>query len=139
VASTRDDVQRLRAIYDGFNAGRLLDPSDVTPDIEFRQPDELGGGEGVYHGPEGFARGVQELLDVFDEFRVVPEQFFVAGPDVVAFVRLQGTAKQSGVPIDAAFAHVVRFRDDRIERFFALADREAAVQQLGVDLEPISD
>ena len=126
-------------MYDTFNAGRL-DPTTLAPDVEFRQPDELGGGEGVYHGPEGFARGVQELLDVFDEFRIAPEKFFVAGPDVVAFVRLQGTAKQSEVPIDAAFAHVVRFRDDGlVERFFAFADRDAAVQQLGVDLEPISD
>ena len=138
MASARD-VQRLRAIYDGFNAGRLLDPSGVTPDVEFRQPDELGGGEGVYHGPEGFARGVQELVDVFDEFRVVPEEFFVSGPDVVAFVRLQGRARQSGVPIDAPFAHVVRFRGGQVERFVAFADRNAAVEELGLDLQPISD
>src|SRR2546423_121100 len=34
----------------------------------FRQPDEIGGGGGVYHGRDGVVRGVQQLLDVLTSF-----------------------------------------------------------------------
>src|SRR5271168_4481734 len=86
------NVERLRALYDAFNTSKLIDPEWLTSDVEFKQPDELGGGEGVYHGREGFARGVQELLDVFADFRADPERFIDAGEYIVAYVRLSGRA-----------------------------------------------
>jgi ketosteroid isomerase-like protein len=129
---SEDNVQRLRAAYETFNADKRIDAEGLTPDVEFRQPDALGGGEGVYRGRDGFARGVQELLDVFEEFRIEPEEFFVAGATVVAFVRLQGRARQSGVPIDAPFAHVVRFRGEQVELWHAYSDRDEALKAAGL-------
>src|SRR5271167_1554433 len=111
---SQDNLERLRETYKNF-AKDGLDMNPMTADIEFRQPDEIGGGEGVYHGHEGVIRGVQELQEVFDDVDAVPEKFFVTGPYIVVFVRLCGRAKRSGVPIEAPFAHVWRFRGEQVD------------------------
>src|SRR3954453_8155627 len=75
---SQENVDRLRVAYERFGTdGLTMDL--LTDDVEFRQPDEIDGGEGVYHGRHGVVRGVQQLLDVFDELRAEPEEFFVAG------------------------------------------------------------
>jgi SnoaL-like polyketide cyclase. len=90
---SKQNVERLRAIYEAFNASKQIALELLTPDVEFTQP-EIG--ENVYHGREGVARGVQELFDVFEDIRAEPEEFFVAGSEVVVFVRLSGRARGSG-------------------------------------------
>ena len=82
---SEENVEMLRAAYEGWNAGKGFDPELLTPDVEFIQP-EIGDAD--YHGREGVARGIDELTTVFDEVRAEPEDFFVAGPHVVVFVRL---------------------------------------------------
>ena len=105
---SQENVDRLRVAYERFGTdGLTMDL--LMDDVEFRQPDEIGGGEGLYHGRDGVVRGVQQLLDVFDELRAEPEEFFVAGDYVVVFVRLRGRGKGSGVTLDEPQAHVWRF------------------------------
>jgi ketosteroid isomerase-like protein len=113
---SQENVERLRAIYEAFNASKQIDLELLTPDVEFTQP-EIG--ESVYHGREGVARGVQELFDVFEDIRAEPEEFFVAGSEVVVFVRLSGRARGSGVPVEFPLAHVFRFRGAQVDRWHA--------------------
>jgi hypothetical protein len=54
---SRQNVERLRKAYKVFNATKQVDVELVTADVEFIQPDQLGGGQGVYHGREAFVRG----------------------------------------------------------------------------------
>jgi ketosteroid isomerase-like protein len=97
---------------------------------EFRQP-EIG--EVEYHGREGVARGIEELPDVFDDVRAEPEDFFVAGPHVVVFVRLSGVARGSGVAVELALAHAFRFRGEQVDRWHAYADRAEALKAVGME------
>jgi ketosteroid isomerase-like protein len=127
------NVERLRAFYDAFNTSKLINPEWLAADVEFKQPDELGGGQGVYHGRDGFARGVQELLDVFEDFRADPEDFLEAGAYIVAYVRLSGRARASGVPFDDPYAHVVRFRGEQIDLWHAYSDRRDALKAVGLE------
>ena len=131
---SQENVERLRRIYEGFNAGRR-DSGVLAADVEFMQPDELGGGRGVYYGVEGFDRGLRELTETFDDFHIEPERFIDAGDRVVAFVRLQGRARQSGVPVDAAFAHVVAFRSGLVVKWHAYAHRGEALNAVGLSEE----
>jgi ketosteroid isomerase-like protein len=126
------NVERLRAFYEAFNSSKLINPEWLALDVEFKQPDELGGGEGTYHGREGFARGVQELLDVFEDFRADPEGFIDAGYYIVAYVRLSGRARVSRVPFDDPYAHVVRFRGEQIDLWHAYAERDEALKAVGL-------
>jgi ketosteroid isomerase-like protein len=119
--------------YENFNAQGSLPFDLMTDDIEFRQPDQLGGGEGAYHGREGVARGLSELFDVFDGVSCWTEGFIQADDYIVVFVRLCGCAKLSGVPIDAPFAHVWRFRDEQVDLWHAYTDRREALKAVGLD------
>jgi ketosteroid isomerase-like protein len=127
------NVERLRAFYEAFNTSKLINPEWLAADVEFKQPDELGGGQGVYHGRDGFARGVQELLDVFEDFRADPEDFLEAGAYIVVYVRLSGRARASGVPFDDPYAHVVRFRGEQIDLWHAYSDRRDALKAVGLE------
>ena len=127
------NVERLRAFYEAFNTSKLINPEWLAADVEFKQPDELGGGQGVYHGRDRFARGVQELLDVFEDFRADPEDFLEAGAYIVVYVRLSGRARASGVPFDDPYAHVVRFRGEQIDLWHAYSDRRDALKAVGLE------
>jgi ketosteroid isomerase-like protein len=129
-----ENVERLRVAYEVFKATKRVDTGAMTPDVELIQPDGLGGGAGVYHGPEAFVRGIQELTDTFDDFRVEPEEFFDLGDRVLAFVRLRGRARGSDVPIDGPFAHVVTFRGGLISSWHAYADRNEALVAVGLSV-----
>ena len=125
-----DHVERLRKTYESF-ASEGLDLKLFTEDVEFKQPDELGGGKGDYHGRDGVQRGIEELMDVFDDVEAVPERFIESGDCVIVLVSLRGTVKRGGVPINAPFAHVWKFRGDRVAMWHAYADREQALKLLG--------
>jgi ketosteroid isomerase-like protein len=126
---SQENVERLREIYAAFNASRQIDLEVLTADVEFTQPEV---GETVYHGRDGVARGVQELLDVFEDVRADPEEFFVAGSQVVVFVRLSGRARGSGVPVEFPLAHVFRFRGALVDQWHAYADRREALEAVGL-------
>src|SRR3954454_16393744 len=116
---SQENVEILRAAYENWNAGKF-DRELLTADVEFTQP-EIGDAD--YHGREGVARGIDELTDVFDEVRAEPEDFFIAGPHVVVFVRLSGVAKGSGVPVEFPLAHLFRFRGNKIALWHTFTDR----------------
>jgi ketosteroid isomerase-like protein len=127
---SQENVELLRAAYEGWNAGKGFDPELLTPDVHFTQP-EIGDVE--YHGREGVARGIEELTSVFDDVRAEPEDFFVEGPHVVVFVRLSGVARGSGVAVELPLAHVFRFRGKQIDRWHTYAERDEALKAVGVD------
>ncbi len=127
---SQENVELLRAAYETFNVSKRVDPELMTTDVEFRQPEV--GGDVVYHGRDGVARGIQVLVDVFDDVRTEPEEFFVAGAEIVVFVRLSGRARESGVPVDGPFAHVFRFRGEQVDRWHTYADRREALEAVGL-------
>jgi ketosteroid isomerase-like protein len=131
-AVSHENVERLRRSYEAFNVSGSVDLDLWDTDVEYIQTAEVGAGETVFHGRDGVAEAVGELTEAFEDFRVEPERFFDLGDRVLAFVRLRGRAKQSGVPIDAPFAHVATFRGTRITHWHAYARREEALQSVGL-------
>jgi ketosteroid isomerase-like protein len=129
---SQDNVERMRQGYEVFNATSEVDLDLWAPDVEYIQTAEVGAGETVFHGREGVARAVGELTDVFEDFWVDPERFFDLGDRVVAFVRLRGRARGSGVPIDSTVAHVATFRGAQITRWRAYARQEEALEAEGL-------
>ena len=129
---SQENVELLRRSYEGFNVTREVDADLWATDIEYIQTADVGAGETVFYGREGVARAVAELTDAFEGFRVEPERFFDLGDRVLAFVRLRGRARGSGVPIDASFAHVATFRGSEITHWRAYADRAEALQAVGL-------
>jgi len=127
---SQENVEMLEAVYAAFNAGGGIDLELLTPDVEFTQPEV---GESAYFGREGVERGVKELLDTFENVQAVPEEFFVAEPHIVVFVRLSGRARGSGVPVEFPLAHVFRFRGNLVDQWHAYPDRHKALKAVGLE------
>jgi ketosteroid isomerase-like protein len=127
-----ENVERLQAMYDAFNLDKDFDLEFLTPDVEFRQPDEIGGGDGVYHGREGVARGLKSLVEIFGDVRAEPEEFFDAGTSIVVFVSLSGQVRGSSARVEAPFAHIWRFRGEQVDQWHVYPDRQQALQAVGL-------
>ena len=97
------------------------------PDVEIvspsSYPDTPGSG---YRGAEGMLRWVQRLDEIWDDWRFEAECFLNAGDRVVAFVRVSGSAKQSGAALTISTAHVLTLRDGRVTRTISGSRRSSA-------------
>jgi ketosteroid isomerase-like protein len=126
------NVERLRRSYEAFNVSQEPELDLWASDIEYIQTADVGAGETVYRGREGVAQAIGELTDAFEGLRVEPEEFFDLGDRVLAFVRLRGRARRSGVPIDQRFGHVATFSGSEITHWHAYARREEALEAVGL-------
>jgi ketosteroid isomerase-like protein len=72
------------------------------------------------------------MAETFADLELVVEERFDVGDQVVAFVRLRGRARTSGVPIDAPVAHVVTCRGDLIAKLEVTAYRDEALRSVGL-------
>ena len=104
-----DDVDRLRAGYHAFNR-RDFDSflADIEPDAEWwvdALPEPI-----LFKGREGARRYCEQLSDAFEEWNAHPEEFLVAGDEIVA----RGTVTVG--KLTAPFVHVWKIRDGRAAR-----------------------
>jgi ketosteroid isomerase-like protein len=122
LATARDESAR-RAIYAEF----------VHPDAEFVPPASYPDIEQSYRGVEEVLRFQQQIDEVWDDWRTDAERIFDAGDRVVVFVRVSGTAKQSGAPVAISTAHLLTVKDGRITRMEIFLDRREALKAVGLE------
>lgn len=127
-----ENVEQLRRSYEAFNMTGMVDLEIWATDVEYVQTADVGAGETVVRGREGVAQAIGELTDAFEGLRVEPERFVDLGDRVLAFVRLRGRARRSGVPVDSSFAHVATFRGSEITHWQAFARRDDALEAVGL-------
>src|ERR1700752_991289 len=86
---------------------RDLLPADVEIDMSRRVFNPA-----VYHGIAGLRRLNDEIRDVWEEFRVVPEQFIDAGDRVVVLETSHARGRGSGVELETeTYATIWTLRD----------------------------
>ena len=130
---SQKNVEIVRRFYEGFNRSGRPELDILDPEVVWYQPDEIGGGEGSYHGREGVLRAVGEMHATFDHFQAVPEEFIQVGGDrVVVLARHGGTGRGSGVHVDAPVGHVLRLRDGKVIEWRAYLDRGEALKAAGL-------
>jgi uncharacterized protein len=123
--------------YEAFNRGDIEASLDVLhPEIEWHTYIVPGPGGGTYHGHDGVRELWADARRIFGEFKNVPEQVFDAGDRVVAFVRVEGVGRESGVAVTARIAHVYSFRDGMVCCVESFEDREEALRVAGIEAEP---
>ena len=86
---------------------------------------------GVFHGHDGVRHWRSLTNEVFDELHFSPEEI-VEAPDgrVLAICRVRARGRESKVPVEMPFAHVIEVRDGNIVAFrmySQVADARAAV------------
>lgn len=119
-----ETARRLYTAFEEADGPALV--ALLHPDFEGEVTDGLPEGwGGSYRGPE------QMLLECWGqvfaklETRPVPSEYLQADDGrVVVLGRYLGSARDSGRPHDAVFAHVLRFDEDRISGLVQITDSQ---------------
>lgn len=116
-------VNTVRNIYAAFARG-AFPRAALDPNVEWIEPDvpDLWF-SGAHHGVDAVISDVmQPTAERFDDFRLQCDEFLDAGERVVVTGRFLGRGKDTGIELDAAFAHIWTLRDDKVVRFQGYAD-----------------
>ncbi len=88
----------------------------------------------VYRGIDGLTRLNEEIRDVWEEFRVAPEQFIDAGDRVVVIETIHARGRGSGVELDARrSATIWTLRDGQVTRVQIGFDPQEALKAVGLE------
>lgn len=125
-------VDIVRRSYEAFALDDLdAVMADMHPDIVWHQAQGLPHG-GVYHGLQEVRRAIFDPLDEqwWDEFTATPDEFLVAGGEVVVLGRYRGVAKGTGKRLDVPFVHVWTVEGELAIRFRQFLDTAGWVEAL---------
>jgi ketosteroid isomerase-like protein len=129
---SQENVEVARRTYEAFGRGdvpAVLENFD--PAVEWHAAEGLPWG-GQHDGPQDVAENVfGAVMAAVDGFALDVERFLDSGEYVVALGRYSGTGKQSGKPLDAAFAHVWELGDGKLKRFLHYTDTARFNEALG--------
>jgi ketosteroid isomerase-like protein len=112
VEEERQNAENVIRGHAAFNEG------DVEGALRFISPEyelhpAVGGaftGEAIYRGHDGFRRYIEEIKDVFEEFRLEPRTIATCGEWTVVDVEVTAQGHASGVAIDTEMTMIYRSR-----------------------------
>lgn len=130
--SESEEIAALRDAYAAFNRNDIAATvAALDPHIEWTEPAEFPGG-GTYHGHAGVIAYLSQSREGWAEGSSQPEEFIVAGDNVIVFVYARVRPKGSAEWRETRLADVFTFRDGKAIRMRAFADRQEALEWAGV-------
>jgi uncharacterized protein len=125
-----DTVQSyLRAFAEG-NLDAVFAVSD--PACELQVSDAYFDAPRTYRGHQGMRELFAAQAEVFDPFRLEPEEFLDAGDRVLVIARAGGLARRSGVEVMGRFGHLWTVRDGKIVHFKEFKDPAEGLAAAGL-------
>jgi hypothetical protein len=121
-------VRLAKETYRLFQEEDLAFFDRLDPDIEWHVTDTLPKG--------GDLHGIDEVIDhleaVNEDFQGMPEpeEFIPAGDRVLILGTWRGRAKETGIQVEAPFAHLGRWRDGRLVDFRNYIDSAKVLRAL---------
>jgi ketosteroid isomerase-like protein len=130
---SRENVDIVRRGYEALAGGRI-DFETLDPEIEWRGPREFPDLAEPRYGHEGVRQYMAKLSEVFDEYRMVAEEFIDAGGDqVLVFSREGGSGRGSGAKVQThPTAHLWTIRDGKAVRMQSYWERADALEAVGL-------
>ena len=128
---SEENVEVVRRIYDAFAEGdfaRALEEGE--PDFEWIPPEQDI--QGPVQGLGNLRRFLEDQNEAFEDFRVEAEELKVRGDQVLAFIRVSGRGRGSGVEFDIRAANLWTFRGGRLIRGQVFPEREKALEAAGL-------
>jgi ketosteroid isomerase-like protein len=128
-------VRELMALRErALESGEPITHTDLlAPDFEIDMSRQVFN-PAVYRGIDGLARLNDEIRDVWEEFRVVPEQFIDAGDRVVVMEKVRGRGRSSGVEVETqTHATIWTLRDGRVTRVQVAVDPNEALKAVRLE------
>ena len=96
--------------------------------FELLPPPTYPEGAQVLRGRAGLKRWIAITKEIWDEWRLMAERFFVAGDQVVVLVRVIAQGHVIGVRLDRETAHIWDIADGRVTRCEVFLDRSEALR-----------
>lgn len=127
-------VRDVMALRDRLGeSGEDPSPSElIAPDAEIDMSRRVFN-PARYHGIDGWGRLIAEIREVWEEFRVSPEQFIDAGDRVVVIETIHARGRGSGVVLDGRrSAAIWTLRDKQVTRVQIGFDPQEALQAVGL-------
>ena len=128
---SQENVKVVRRGYEHFNGSGEVDYSVLDPEVVYdlsrRTFDPL-----VFRGYEGVGEFLRLIREQWGSRRMEPQDLIDAGDKVVAYVRLVGVGRRSGVETMANAAHVWTFREGKIVRLTVFQTMEEALEAIGL-------
>ena len=117
------NLETVKGAYDAFATGDIPHVLGVLdPNVEWTEAEGTPYA-GTYHGPEAVLNGVFVRLGTeWEGFQAKPEDFVDGGDKIVAQGWYEGTFRQSGKSMRAAFAHVWSFKGGKVEKVVQYTD-----------------
>jgi uncharacterized protein len=130
---SEENVENLRSFLEAFAEGNLEAVfAACDPGIELEVSDAYFDAPRTYHGHAGMQELFVAQAEVFDPFRLEPEEFLDAGDQVVVMARAGGLARASGVEVLDRFGHVWTVRGGKIVHFKEFKDPDEALEAAGL-------
>jgi ketosteroid isomerase-like protein len=122
-------VRRILTTRPGEILAALLDPA-VRLDLSERVFNPA-----VYEGYEGIVRWFAEVDDVWETYRMQPEEFVDRDDVVVVLARERGRGTGSGVEVERDLTLLCRLCAGRVSEIRLYRDREQALHAAGLETE----
>jgi ketosteroid isomerase-like protein len=129
-----EDLEAVRRSYEAFNRGDLEAwlgwfSADATWQAAREDPDAA-----LHSGLDEIRRYAEGWIEAYEGLRCEPQEIIEGGRGYVVWVRVTGTGRSSGIPLDMEQAQVMTVRDGRIagtHEYFDRAEALAVVGQAG--------
>ena len=130
---SQENVEIIRRGYEAFAEGRVAF-EHLDPEIAWHGPREFPDLAGPCHGHDGVRRYMETLSEVFDDYRMVPEEFIDAGANLVlVFSREGGSGKGSGAAVQThPTGHLWTIRDGMAVQMESYWERSEALEAAGL-------
>jgi ketosteroid isomerase-like protein len=127
------NVEIVKRAIDAFSRRDVdLAATFATTDFEWF-PAMLGTVErGSYQGREGVGQNLRDVLETWEELRVLPDEFRDLGNRVLMLGRMEGRGLASGVPVDAPIGMVFECHGGKISRIRSFLDQAEALRAAGL-------
>jgi ketosteroid isomerase-like protein len=129
---SQENVEIVHRLYDAFNRRdweAALSSASATLEWE---TDPRHPNAGVYRGHEAVRQLLEDLEAPFEETVMEPEELFTRADQVVELVRIRRRPKGSNAEVEIHIGELWTLRDGKIVRRQGFAEREKALEALGL-------
>jgi ketosteroid isomerase-like protein len=109
-----------RYVEERFDPDVVLKPSGVLPETE------------EMHGHDGAVRFLAAQSEAFNVLRLEPQEFLEAADRLVVTLRVSGQARHSDIKLEFDRSHVFTYRGGKVLRMEVYANREEALEAVGL-------
>ncbi len=128
---SQETVELVRTVLGGWARGDFRAGSDLlAADFEWKQRRDAV--EPGSHRGASVGAALRQVFEVWENYRIEPEEYIDAGDRIVVVGRARGTARASGLELDQSLFFVWTARNGKLASVELFRDRGEALEAVGL-------